>query len=538
MSIEIIETHQQTLGENVLLYPLLRQLNVAEIINQQVKSEAEIPLGSVAEILILSRFAKKRIPMYHLSGFCEKSGIDILYDIEAEKLTDDRVGRCLDAMAPDLAELKTTLILRAIKIFDLTVCQIHTDITNILFEGSYQGLGDDQLKVCWGHTKKGQDPRCKQVNFSLSVTADGGVPLWYEAVDGNTSDSVCYTPHLKALEKELGINHPLVIGDSKLVSHGNMLAFCRAGAHFIGPATLDKKEKKRLKTLWKQGGVFSELEYKALHGAPIPYWGLETERTIIDKKRKQRFLIRQIYTFSRQRREVVRHTRAKAFLKAKAALHKIIRCLNKYDYKTQQVIHSRLQSQVIKKCRYYQIQLNEDKESRFSISYAIDWQLMREDEMFDGIYLLRTNLKKDTFSMSAVLCSYKEQPQIERCFSTMKQPPIQVSPLWLHLPQRIESLLFIVFIALLIVMLLQREGRKKVAKKQIPLRVGGRDDLPLTAKVLLAAFDSIAIVSVTFIENGSLRTEKKCTRLSPAQMQVLLALGFEPPSQYWVKSTI
>ena len=98
--------------------------------------------------------------------------------------------------------------------------------------------------------------------------------------------------------------------------------------------------------------------------------------------------------------------------------------------------------------------------------------------------------------------------------------------------------LFIVLIALLIVMLLQREGRKKVAKKQIPLRVGGRDDLPLTAKVLLAAFDSIAIVSVTFIENGSLRTEKKCTRLSPAQMQVLLALGFEPPSQYWVKSTI
>ena len=58
MSIEIIETHQQTLGENVSLYPLLRQLNVAEIINQQVKSEAEIPLGSVAEILILSRFAQ------------------------------------------------------------------------------------------------------------------------------------------------------------------------------------------------------------------------------------------------------------------------------------------------------------------------------------------------------------------------------------------------------------------------------------------------------------------------------------------------
>ena len=97
MSIEIVSTSQQSIGRNVLLYPMLRQLKVAETINATVNSQAELPLGTVAEILILSRFAEKRVPMYHLDTFCIENGLDTLYGVQAEKLNDDRVGRCLDA---------------------------------------------------------------------------------------------------------------------------------------------------------------------------------------------------------------------------------------------------------------------------------------------------------------------------------------------------------------------------------------------------------------------------------------------------------
>ncbi len=84
----------------------------------------------------------------------------------------------------------------------------------------------------------------------------------------------------------------------------------------------------------------------------------------------------------------------------------------------------------------------------FSIEYSIDWQKLADDEMFDGIYILRTNLDKEAFPMLSILKSYKEQPVVEKCFETVKQPPIQISPVWLHKPQRIESLLFCVFVAL------------------------------------------------------------------------------------------
>jgi len=553
MSVEIIETSQQSIGQNVLLYPMLRQLKVAETINATINSEAQLPLGTVAEILILSRFAQKRVPMYHIDTFCQQNGLDLLYGIDAEKLNDDRVGRCLDAMQPKLSEMKTALILRAIRKFNLTTSQIHTDITNILFSGSYQEIVEGQcgvahcsesrwdrddagassrLNVTWGHTKKGQDPRCKQVNFSLSVTTDGGVPLWYEALNGNTGDSVCYTPHLDAFQQELGITKPLVVGDSKLISHNNMIAFCRAGAQFIGPATLDTTEKKRLKRLWENGMAFSALSYQSDEKQPIPYWGIETDSTITDKQTKARYSIRQLYIFSRQRRDVIRHTRAKNFQKAKTALHKIVRCLNKYDYKTRRVIFSRIQNQVLAKCCYYRIKVDKATDGRFEITYWIDWDKLVEDEMFDGIYLLRTNTLKEEFDENAILQSYKAQSHVESSFQTIKQPPIEVSPVWLHNPARIESLLFLVFLACLVMALLQREGRKKVWTKSIALRPEGRDHLPLTAAVLLAAFDTVAIVTVTVRVGTQVVTDHKCTRLSPVQRAVLWALGFAHPREY------
>ena len=530
MSIEIVETTQQLIGRNVLLYPMLRELRIAETINQTVESQAHLPIGSVAEIIILSRFAEKRVPMYHIATFCTENGLDTLYGIDAEKLNDDRVGRCLDVLQPELCDLKTALLLRAIKTFELTVCQIHTDVTNILFEGRYDDIEADQLQVTWGHTKKGQDSRKKQVNVSLSVTADGGVPLWYEALDGNTADSVCYTDHLSAFGQELGITKPIVVGDSKLVSNSNMIAFCRAGSYFIGPASLDPTAKKRLKRLWEGGHAFSELSYQAEDKKPVPYWGLEIDRNIQDKQTKEKYPIRESYIFSRQRRQVIRHTRAKNFLKARTAFHKIRRCLNKYDYKTQAVIHSRIQSQVLSKCPYYRYQLHKDAKGLFCLTYCLDWAQLGEDEMFDGIYLLRTNAPKEEFCTNTVLESYKGQPYVERCFETVKQPPIQISPVWLHNPQRIQSLLFLVFLALLVMTLLQRDGRQKVWPKSIPLRPEGRDHLPLTAAVLLAAFDTVAIVTITVRVGERVLTDTSYTTLSRTQSAVLDALGFPHPS--------
>ena len=121
---------------------------------------------------------------------------------------------------------------------------------------------------------------------------------------------------------------------------------------------------------------------------------------------------------------------------------------------------------MLRKCPYYRYELHKDSDGLFSIAYWIDWQQLADDEMFDGIYVLKTNAPKAWFSMNVILETYKGQPHVERCFETVKQPPICVSPVWLHKAQRIESLLFLVFLALLVISLLQREGRQKVVAEK------------------------------------------------------------------------
>jgi len=52
MSIEILNISHETMGSNLLVYPMLRQLRVAEIIDSHCPSEAEILVGTVVETTI------------------------------------------------------------------------------------------------------------------------------------------------------------------------------------------------------------------------------------------------------------------------------------------------------------------------------------------------------------------------------------------------------------------------------------------------------------------------------------------------------
>jgi len=61
MSIEMIDISHETIGRNVLLYPMLRQLRVSEIIDFYCPSYGEIAVGTIAETIILSRFSDKRV---------------------------------------------------------------------------------------------------------------------------------------------------------------------------------------------------------------------------------------------------------------------------------------------------------------------------------------------------------------------------------------------------------------------------------------------------------------------------------------------
>jgi len=59
-----------------------------------------------------------------------------------------------------------------------------------------------------------------------------------------------------------------MIGDSKLVTRSNVLAFGRAGARFVGPTGLTEAERKGLRTRWEAGSPMERLD--AVDGGEEP----------------------------------------------------------------------------------------------------------------------------------------------------------------------------------------------------------------------------------------------------------------------------
>ena len=81
----------------------------------------------------------------------------------------------------------------------------------------------------------------------------------------------------------------------------------------------------------------------------------------------------------------------------------------------------------------------------------------------DGIYPLITNTDLPAVD---VLKTYKKQPYLEKRMYTTKSI-LEVAPVFLKLPRRIEALMFLYFVALMIVSLMERNIRKNMVMENI-----------------------------------------------------------------------
>ncbi len=81
----------------------------------------------------------------------------------------------------------------------------------------------------------------------------------------------------------------------------------------------------------------------------------------------------------------------------------------------------------------------------------------------DGIFPLITNTE---FEAAKVLKMYKEQPYLEKGMYTAKSI-LNVAPVFLKLPKRIEAMTFLYFIGLMIVSLMERNIRRNMLKEKI-----------------------------------------------------------------------
>jgi transposase len=190
--------------------------------------------------------------------------------------------------------------------------------------------------------------------------------------------------------------------------------------------------------------------------------------------------------------------------------------VNKYDYKRVDVIRTRVEKVLWKSeaRKYIRYQINELEDGKIEFGFELDKEKLEEDTRFEGVFVIQTNGEGGA---REILGDYKGQAVMEGRVSNLKGP-IKLRPIFLHKQERIESLVFVIFLALMVYCLLEREYRRGAREEK---------DRHVTARKLFEAFKYLTIVHLT-----SPREVVKVGELNPVQQTILRRLGFAEPTRY------
>lgn len=530
-ALRIVLTKQ--VGALPVIAHYLDRLGVAEIIDRAcpVRDVAHITHGQTIAALVANRLTSPR-PLYHVQEWAQHWAVEEVLDIDPEHLNDDRLGRALDAIFPHLEAVKGSVSLAAIQAFGIEAAVFHWDFTTLSFSGAYPEADQAKAgpKVARGHSKDGRD-QDKQVQVGFATVADGAVPLHHTVIDGNAAEISQVVGALEALKKIAQRDSFLLVGDTKLVSTGNLLAACRAKARFVAPMPATEALRQDFLTIPRQQFVplpyESEREQRKPEGQRSTYLGFEQPWEIKDKKTQEVFALRRLFIISSEEQAACRRSRERQMEKAEQDLLKLQRNAGTRYYPTADRVREKALA-ILRQRRvmpFYRLEAQESS-GKVTFTWTRNPEALSQAEALDGFYVLVTNLPVQEADSTAVLCLYKGQHRVERRFGDFKGP-LSVAPLFVQDNRRIAALVFVTYLALLVYCLLERQARRALADKggkMHGLLPGGHLARP-TGKNLLRV---LSVYTLPFIQSPHGPTPA-IPLLSPLQQKLYRLLEVPEP---------
>jgi transposase len=555
-----VEFETRTIGPLVLTTPVLQRLEFRGIVNRYcpIAEQADLDHGLVAELLTQSRLTAPSA-LYDLPGWAERFAIPTLYpEIErTEQVNDARAGRLLDALYDQRAVIWGDLVANAARCYGLDLHRLHADTMAMTFAG----LFTDQPAVAGGpRLEPGYNPAgewLQQLKLFALAAGDGGLPVWFDVLHGGTGDSTTYVPQFAAFSEHVRLAHflpledILLIGDRKMPTAENQLTWLRLHLSYIGPITLQDQHRQALRALLVAGQTWQALPYVAQRDAAkqpaqrTAYRGLGHTVEITDPEDPVRhWAVRHLYIHSSAlaRREAARrHNEIQAI---EAELQRLQGLVNKYDYKTPEIITRRVQSKAFKKRqaqKYFTIEVvhHADRPTApLALRYSVDQAQVQRDAELDGVYLLVAGGKAATLADAEIVAEWKGQYKVEHCFRLVNQRFL-VAPVFLKTPRRIAALVFLIMVGALVAGLIERQVRRALAAFQQPiigLMPEGRDTLHPTVARLFQAFADYSLVHVKDARGRAVETH--FARLNPVQAQILKVIGLPQPAELFAQPAL
>lgn len=510
-------------------------------------------------LLLIRNLLLSREPLYGLGEWAERHAPDLLglSRNDFKHLNDDRVGRCLDRLFDTpIPELVMDVVRHVVREFDVSLQELHNDSTTVSFYGAYEEAlqegtcrGRPTLAITFGHSKA-KRPDLKQLLYTLTVSNDGAVPVYFTSASGNVTDDTTHQETWDLLRELVGRADFLYVADCKVATSENMKYIASRGGRFVSVLPRSRREDREFRgrlldrpqtVPWEHafdvtnedGDVVDRFqvcseELVSAEGFRL-LWFQSTRKKARDAATRARVIDRTLKSLEElQQRLLSPKTRFRQRAKVAEAVEGIlhatggerwvpvdIEALEKSEFKQATRGRPNRDTKYVKRVT-----------TRFRLSFAVDPQRVAEDQASDGVFPLISNERELT--AAELLHAYKRQPFIENRFSQFKTD-FEVGPMYLKSVSRIQALLCLYFFVLLVQTLLERELRRAMAKANLdclPLYPEERDcDAPTTRRVL-DVFDSVQRHELS--SDGEMQVF--VTELTPLQREVAKLLGVSPRS--------
>ncbi|NQZ10329.1 MAG: IS1634 family transposase [Algicola sp.] len=197
-----------------LVAAAIEGLGLVERIDKRLPLEegkgVEVTHGQRVKAMIINGLGYTRSPLYLTPDFYADLDVERLLGkgVESEHLNDYALGRTLDALfAYGTTRLFSEIAFEVAQERGLLGKSLHLDTTTLLLYGEYpeaeelaQRKGMEEMPLpTYGHSKAHR-PDLKQVVMSLIVTGPSSMPLWFEALAGNSSDKANFHDSIDQFE--------------------------------------------------------------------------------------------------------------------------------------------------------------------------------------------------------------------------------------------------------------------------------------------------------------------------------------------------
>jgi transposase len=444
----------------------------------------------VLELLVVNRLIDPGSEFRLHRHWFDHSAMDILLGQDFAVAEKDRLYRCLDRVLEHKQDLFVHLQQRWKDLFDAEFDLLLYDLTSTYVEGE----AEQNPKARYGYSRD-KRPDCKQVVIALIVTP-AGLPLAYEVMAGNTSEKTTLRGFLDRIEGLYGKARRVWLMDRGIPTEAllrEMRTSRQETFYLVGTsrAKIREYEKQWLELPWQQ----------VRESVQVKLFARDGELYVLARSE------------GRQAKEMAMRRKKLARLLRK--LRAMRRSCPKRDQLLMRV--GAAKTDAGRAFGFVKISLpqSDQEVTRDTFTFQLDKVRLKEAELRDGHYLLRTNLVAED---PAVLWDrYVQLTQIEAAFKCLKSD-LGIRPIHHQLEHRVDAHILVAFLAYCLTVTL---------KHRLRMHAPG-----LTPRAVLEKLAGIQMLDVSFpTTDGRRLVMPRYTEPDPEQALLLHHLSLVLPPQ-------